>query len=419
MNTDIFHKDQNSEYEMRPFKSLQEDNTKKLYSKRFSVWIYTTYQIWKNQTVANWSTRIIDLLENIEQLGEECEWKIERITDEETLAYNKLIFKLVNAMITERITLTEFTEADLSPKFSNPLIIHCIAVSFDNTGAFRANNSIGNIYGSLIYGVRLMAIGYVLMKNTDRKKAGQSFDLQASMKAYHGKWLNVNRFTPFGELQHMRAYIRKCEKYHMKEGCIKDVDEDTIRYDGEEIKISEFRKSLHHLISECEDLLYNQILYIHPDELSEQVNVTSLQDRTNEKSRDYSFRNHPSNQLDSYDLFLIKRFTNPDTELGQQFSERIDERRTLRPLRVNNWLRVRTRFIRNFALLVHFSGGAPIRGSEILTILFQNSPTLLRGVFIDKGLKKVIIKSRYTKTGSATGRDTPTTRVLSTRISKC
>jgi hypothetical protein len=37
MNTDIFHKDQNSEYTIRPFKSLQENNTKKRYSDFFGA----------------------------------------------------------------------------------------------------------------------------------------------------------------------------------------------------------------------------------------------------------------------------------------------------------------------------------------------------------------------------------------------
>ena len=46
----------------------------------------------------------------------------------------------------------------------------------------------------------------------------------------------------------MRAYIRKCEKYYIKEGCIKDVEPNIIRYAGEEIKISELRKSIHYLI---------------------------------------------------------------------------------------------------------------------------------------------------------------------------
>ena len=37
VNTDIFHKDQNSEYTIRPFKSLQENSTKKRYSGFFSA----------------------------------------------------------------------------------------------------------------------------------------------------------------------------------------------------------------------------------------------------------------------------------------------------------------------------------------------------------------------------------------------
>jgi hypothetical protein len=72
-------------------------------------------------------------------LGEACGWQIENVTNEQTTTYQKLIFQLVNKLLKERITLIEFIEVNLSPKFTNPLIIFSIAVAFDNTGAFRAN----------------------------------------------------------------------------------------------------------------------------------------------------------------------------------------------------------------------------------------------------------------------------------------
>jgi hypothetical protein len=65
----------------------------------------------------------------------------------------------------------------------------------------------------------------------------------------------------------MRGYIRKAEKYHMKKGCIKDVESNVIRWNGEKIKINELRKSIHQLIKDCEVLLYDELLYIHPDRL--------------------------------------------------------------------------------------------------------------------------------------------------------
>jgi hypothetical protein len=220
-------------------------------------------------------------------LGEACDWQIGSVTDEHITTYQELIFQLVNKSLKERITLIEFTEANLSPKFTNLLIIFCIAVSFDNTGAFRANQSLSNIFSAIIYSLRLMAISYVLWKNNCRKLAEQAFDLQHYIQTYHKKYLNVNRFTVFGEIQHMRAYIRKCEKYHVKEGCIEDVEPNVIRYAGEEIKISELRKSIHQLINDCEVLLYDKLLYIHPNGLSAQVNIGSLKKNTKIRARGY------------------------------------------------------------------------------------------------------------------------------------
>jgi hypothetical protein len=53
--------------------------------------------------------------------------------------------------------------------------------------------------------------------------------LQHYIQTYYKKYLNVNRFTVFGEIQHMRGYIRKAEKYHIKKGCIEDVESNVIR----------------------------------------------------------------------------------------------------------------------------------------------------------------------------------------------
>jgi hypothetical protein len=52
---------------------------------------------------------------------------------------------------------------------------------------------------------------------------------------------------------------------------------------------------------------------------------------------------------------------------------------------------------------VHFSGGAPVRDSEILTVIFKNALTVQRGVFIEQGEKVVLLKTRYGKPSLMTG----------------
>ena len=85
----------------------------------------------------------------------------------------------------------------------------------------------------------------------------------------------------------MRGYIRKAEKYYMKEGCIKNVKSNIIRWNGEEIKINELRKSIYQLIKDCEVLLYDELLYIYLDRLGAQVNVASLKEDVRVRTRDY------------------------------------------------------------------------------------------------------------------------------------
>jgi hypothetical protein len=96
----------------------------------------------------------------------------------------------------------------------------------------------------------------------------------------------------------MRGYIRKAEKYYMKEDCIEDVESNVICWNGEKIKINELRKSIHQLIKDCEILLYNELLYIYSNRLGAQVNVVSLKKDVRVKARGYWFRQNPKNQLD-------------------------------------------------------------------------------------------------------------------------
>jgi hypothetical protein len=50
------------------------------------------------------------------------------------------------------------------------------------------------------------------------------------------------------------------------------------------------------------------------------VNVASLKEDVRVRARDYWFRQNLKNQLDQYDTFLIKQFTDPEIALGQSFS---------------------------------------------------------------------------------------------------
>ena len=88
----------------------------------------------------------------------------------------------------------------------------------------------------------------------------------------------------------------------------------------------------------------------------------------------------------------------------------------MKPLKINDWLKVRAKFIQILGLLVHFSGGALVRDLEILIIIFKNALTVQRGIFIEQGEKIILLKTRYDKPSSTTGQDHSTIRVLIKRI---
>jgi superfamily II DNA helicase RecQ len=112
--------------------------------------------------------------------------------------------------------------------------------------------------------------------------------------------------------------------------------------------------------------------------------LDELMDQPAEAGAGYSFLKHPANPFAQWSDWLLQRVTS-EPALRQQFGV---EDQAWRQSAVHIYMKRVRRFKEGLFTLVHLSAGAPARGSEITSILCENSEDgeSPRGVFIDRGL---------------------------------
>jgi superfamily II DNA or RNA helicase len=84
----------------------------------------------------------------------------------------------------------------------------------------------------------------------------------------------------------------------------------------------------------------------------------------------------------------------------------------------NSYYSYMDRFLRILMVLIYMTSGAPARGTEVPTILHANSPANPRSLFLDKRTNLFLIRLRYSKTFSQTGREQGALRLLPYAVSQ-
>ena len=75
-------------------------------------------------------------------------------------------------------------------------------------------------------------------------------------------------------------------------------------------------------------------------------------------------------------------------------------------------------FLKTLALAIHLTSGSPVRGSEILMVIYKNSSMFMRDIYIDNNTKLVRILTRYGKIRATTNQKCPTVRFVNQRLNR-
>lgn len=413
INTEKFEEFQ-SKYKQKPFKQLQTKSSRDRYSSFLAEFFVFLYNIWKNQYFDNVFPKVNNAMEEALQSIDDIINTNNLEIDEDNIYIENDIYNIYLEIMGQNLTQSSSAK---NPKFENYFILYCVLKSFNNqTNALRDLKNLTNIFSGIIYNLKLFLIGMGLYKERKADINNETFNLHAWIEHKHKKFLNIDSFTCYSEIEQLRAYTRVIGKKNITEPRIQDINENTIKIDDMEIHINETVNLIQYLYNQCETLLYNELIYISPNELHNKIKLSNLTDNINESARGYFFGKHHENNLAIYQDFLARKLGNINTELGKEFTICVDNKIKFKPTKIQQWKRVRMQFLKNLLLIIYLTSGSPNRGTEILTVAWQNSAQLKRSVLIDKNTHLIMILTGYSKTTSGSGQLKPTLRFVADKI---
>jgi hypothetical protein len=106
---------------------------------------------------------------------------------------------------------------------------------------------------------------------------------------------------------------------------------------------------------------------------------------------------HP--QIQYYNTFLINKVFST-ASLRHKFFTKASNKLVLKKIEVKLYLNQIKEFLRYSLLLIHFTTGLPLRGSELITFQFLNSPKSKRELILDKSTCLFILNITFKAKGN-------------------
>lgn len=206
--------------------------------------------------------------------------------------------------------------------------------------------------------------------------------------------------SPMNRMLHMRTYAYARAKGRTTAGRVA-WDRDRLLIDQQSFTLADLQSMAKGLCETVRLQLLRDVLLLDIDEKGDvRPGTTPLPDMTLDKLTDqpaemangWSFLKHPSNQLDRWHDWLFNRVLT-ETRLRERFVRGVDH--TQQPPRIQwrdqavaEYMKGVRRFKEDKFVLVHISGGAPARGSEITSIQCENGEDGIgyRGIFVHGGM---------------------------------
>lgn len=203
--------------------------------------------------------------------------------------------------------------------------------------------------------------------------------------------------SPFNWALRLRAYGKKICNRTTSLGYIGwSDDKEQLSYKSTELRMDRFqgwvRTEVELIQTQLEDLLL-----LHPDERKEDIVpgfiLHRLKDNPSKNTRSWSFLVDPRNQeeLPDRSRWLLDRVL--DNEWLRDEFLKIETKGPFHWLThsVNHYLARVDRFLERLLLLVHLTSGQPARGTEIISLRYQNTVQgHLRNIFVEDGLVSTV-----------------------------
>lgn len=206
--------------------------------------------------------------------------------------------------------------------------------------------------------------------------------------------------TPMNRLLRLRALARSESRRRNADGVL-SWSGDRLLINQQSFSLDDLRSTVKGLYETARQQLLKDVLLLTLDERDQvrpsttmlpELFLDQLVDQPAEMSTGYSFLRHPDNDMESWQTWLLFRVIE-EPALRERFIRGMDT--TQQPPRtlwddaaVAAYMKAVRRFKETLFALVHLSGGAPARGTEITSVQCENSVEGVghRGVFVEAGL---------------------------------
>ena len=162
-----------------------------------------------------------------------------------------------------------------------------------------------------------------------------------------------------------------------------------------QLSMEDIRRLVHGLESSTRTLLVRRILLLDGDDQLPALDLKQLCDHPSQMKEGWSFLSdqRTSWSVDGSTWMMRRQVTEP--QLRERFRTSTAKHAPVDELKFSRWLEDVKAFKEQLFALVHLSGGAPARGTEVVSIRHENGRTEPRGIFIESGM--VVLVTAYHK----------------------
>lgn len=359
------------------------------------------------------TTDIIERLDNLaELLSETVDIRMKR---EEIDDHIVQIFRSLLRIKIKFVTTYEYTH------FRHPVILFLVLSSIKSTDfSFQTNSVIAGVVSRLVYGARLFVIGAINLYERHLEKNDQSFVSLEEYAQEELSFVKIGKQNYFEELVLVRRYLMAILRDEVStHRPILTLDVGKYLLYDKVYTLAGLKVMCTDIIEDLQNFLFTDLIPVPSSSLPNLFSMDFGDDATNSTPGSY-LSDHPS--LRSVRDLGIKLMDEPRSTYYRTFkksrpsgrSKDWNQSQTLR------FFTTRRKFLRLLLIAVHLMGGSPLRGEELLILLYRNVDKIEGGVrhlIYDRETRLIRVTTRWYKSFNITRKNRSNLRFLPPSLS--
>lgn len=235
------------------------------------------------------------------------------------------------------------------------------------------------------------------------------------LRQFHEKFLSDSCFAPASEILHLLAVGKRLAALQFRRGVVHWLREKKeMSVGGRPLPVQKVKSLMETLVSRAERVLLDELVFATAAIFPTPQALRTTHDNFHRRSPHYSFRRDPVNQLERAYLRVVAAIqANPAVKA--RMIERSNGTWSWSRTAVHSYRRHVVRFLELLLVLVHFSGGQPARGPEILSVLTENT-SRVRNIYVYDD--QMLVYTEYSKTRAGSNKEKSIIRFLPHRVGR-